>query len=104
LVEARDQIVVARQALDQARAAFDLARIRYNTGVSSQAGISPLLEVSDAQAALTLAEQNQVNALYDYNAARVQLDRSAGRLAYVQNGPGFTEAPKPSSVGGSDQE
>jgi outer membrane protein TolC len=99
LEEARDQVVVAGKALDQARAGFDLARVRYNTGVSSRAGISPLLEVSDAQAALTLAEQNQVNALYDYNAARTQLDRSAGRLAYVSTGPGFSVPPAMSTVG-----
>lgn len=83
LVQARDEVAVAGQALAQARIGFDLARFRYNTGVSSRAGISPLLEVSDAQAALTLAEQNQVNALYDYNDARAQLDRAAGRFAYL---------------------
>ena len=81
LVQARDQVAVANQALTEARGAFDIARIRYNVGVSSRAGISPLLEVSDAQAALTLADQNQVNALYDYNRARAQLDRAIGRFA-----------------------
>jgi outer membrane protein TolC len=83
LVQARDQVAVANQALSQARAAFNLARVRYNAGVASRAGVSPLLEVSDAQAALTLAESNQVNALYDYNSARAQLDRAAGRYAFV---------------------
>lgn len=100
LVQARDQVVVANQALSQARAGFDLARVRYNAGVSSRAGISPLLEVSDAQAALVLAEQNQVNALYDYNGARSQLDRAAGRYAYVPSQPGFPAAPDTVKVGG----
>lgn len=81
LVQARDQVAVANQALSEARGAFDLARIRYVVGVSSRAGISPLLEVSDAQAALTVAEQNQVNALYDYNGARARLDHAIGRFA-----------------------
>jgi outer membrane protein TolC len=99
LVQARDQVAVANTALGQARTAFQLARVRYNAGVASRAGISPLLEVSDAQAALTLAEQNQVNALYDYNNARAQLDRSIGRFAYIMNGPGYNNVPPPSVVG-----
>lgn len=89
LVQARDQVAVANQGLAQARQGFELARVRYKAGVSARAGISPLLEVSDAQAALTLAESNQVHALYDYNNARAQLDRAIGRFAFVLNGPGF---------------
>jgi outer membrane protein TolC len=99
LIQARDQVAVANQALGQARAAFQLARVRYNAGVASRAGLSPLLEVSDAQAALTLAEQNQVNALYDYDGARAQLDRAIGRFAYVPHGPGYDHVPPPKVVG-----
>jgi len=99
LVQARDQVAVAGQALTQAREGFSLAKVRYQTGVSARAGISPLLELSDAQAALTLAEQNQVNALYDYNAARAQLDRSAARFAYVGNGPGYPAVPSDKTLG-----
>ena len=79
LVQARDQVAVANQALAQARTGFQLARVRYNAGVA-RAGISPQLEVSDAQAALTQAESNQVNAIYDYNQSRAQLDRAIGRF------------------------
>ena len=99
LVQARDQVAVANQALSQAQTGFQIARVRYNAGVASRAGLSPLLEVSDAQAALTLAEQNQVNSLYDYNNARAQLDRSIGRFAYVQNGPGYPSIPPAKVVG-----
>ena len=98
LVQARDQVAVANQALAQAREGFQLARVRYNAGVA-RAGISPLLEVSDAQAALTQAENNQVNALYDYNQSRAQLDRSIGRFAYVPNGPGYERVPPAKVVG-----
>lgn len=98
LVQARDQVAVANQALSQAREAFQLARVRYNAGVA-RAGISPLLEVSDAQAALTLAENNQVNALYDYNQSRAQLDRAVGRFAYVPNGPGYSRIPSAKILG-----
>jgi outer membrane protein TolC len=103
LVQARDQVAVANEALGQARTAFQLSRVRYNAGVASRAGISPLLEVSDAQAALTLAEQNQVNALYDYNGSRAALDRSIGRFAYVLNGPGYAHVPPANVVGGDNK-
>ncbi|HLJ55716.1 MAG TPA: TolC family protein, partial [Chthonomonadaceae bacterium] len=97
--QARDQVAVANQALAQAREAFDLARTRYNAGVATRAGLSPLLEVSDAQAALTLAETNQVNALYDYNQSRGQLDRAIGRYSFVPNGPGFVSVPSAKTLG-----
>jgi outer membrane protein TolC len=98
LVQARDQVAVANQALAEAQESFRLARVRYNAGVSSQAGISPLLEVTDAQAALTQAQTNQVNALYAYNEARANLDRAIGRYSYVANAPGYAS---PTSVPGS---
>jgi outer membrane protein len=100
LVQTRAQVAVANQALAQAQAAFELARIRYNTGVSTRPGVSPLIEVSDAQVALTTAEQNQVNALYDYNVARAQLDRGVGRFAFVLNDrQGYPSLPLPKTVG-----
>jgi outer membrane protein TolC len=79
--EARQRVSVATQSLTQAQAAFELAKVRYTAGVSSRAGISPLLELSDAQSALTLAETNQVNAQYDYNSAESRLNRALGRYA-----------------------
>jgi len=93
LVQSRDRVAVANQALAQAREAFRLARVRYNAGISAQAGISPLLEVSDAQAALTQAENNRVNALYDYNNSRARLDKAAGRNSFTRNGPGYATPP-----------
>jgi len=80
--EAQQRVDVANQSLTEAKAAFDLAKVRYTAGVSAHAGISPLLELSDAQSALTLAESNQVNALYDYNSANARLDRALGRYAH----------------------
>ncbi len=79
--EARERIEVASASLTEAREAFKLAQVRYLAGVSARAGISPLLELSDAQTALTLAESNQVNALYDFNSANARLDRAMGRYA-----------------------
>ena len=93
LVQARDRVAVANQALALAQEAFRLARVRYNAGVAAQSGLSPLLEVSDAQAALTQAENNRVNALYDYNNSRARHDKAAGRYSFVNNGPGYNAPP-----------
>jgi outer membrane protein len=99
LLQARNRVAVANQGLVQAREGFRLARVRYNAGVSSQAGISPLLEVSDAQAALAQAQNSQVNALYDYNGARARLDKAIGRYSFVLNGPGYASPPSPKETG-----
>ncbi len=79
LVQGRDRVQVTNVGLSQAREAFRLARVRYNAGVSQQVGISPQLELINAQSTLAQAEANQVNAIYDYNVARAQLDKAAGR-------------------------
>jgi len=79
--EAQQRVVVADATLTEAKEAFSLAQIRYRAGVTARTGLSPLLELSDAQVALTLAESNQVNALYDYNSAKARLDRALGRYA-----------------------
>ena len=68
-------------------------------GVAGQVGISPQVEVSNAQTALTQAESNQVNALYDYNNARATLDRAIGRYSYVPVGPGYAAPPPPKTTG-----
>ncbi len=99
LAQARDRVVVSHQILAQAREAFRLARVRYIAGVSAQAGLSPLLEVSDAQAALTQSESNEVNALYDYNNSRARLERAIGRYAYAPRGQGFSAPPIPKPSG-----
>jgi outer membrane protein len=96
LLQARDRVAVANQALAQAQESYRLAGVRYNNGIST------LVEVSDAQAALTQAENNQVNALYDYNNDRAILDRAAGRYAYVDLEPGYKVVPDPKKVSGND--
>jgi outer membrane protein TolC len=94
LVQARDRVAVTNVELSEAREAFRLARVRYNAGVSQQPGVSPQLELSNSQTTLTQAQTNQVNALYDYNNARAQLDRAVGRYSYTGTGPGYTTSPK----------
>ncbi len=79
--DARDRVRVANQTLAEAQEAFAIAQRRYN------ASVSPLIELSDAQDALTQAESNQVNALYDYNTAEAELDRALGRYSNYQPQP-----------------
>lgn len=99
LIQTRARVAVANQALGEARESFRLARVRYNAGVSSAAGISPLIEVSNAQTALTQAESNQVSALYDYNNARAALDSAIGRYSYQPAAPGYPAPPTPRAAG-----
>lgn len=99
LLQARDRVAVANRALAQAREAYRLAKVRFDAGVSQAQGVSPLLELSDAQNALTQAETNQVNALYDYNNTRSRLDKAIGRYAFVANGPGYSAPPSPKTLG-----
>lgn len=79
LLQARDRVAAANVELVQAQEAYRLARTRYNAGTSTQVTTSPELELSSAQTSLTQAQSNQVNALYDYNNAKAQLDRALGR-------------------------
>jgi outer membrane protein len=99
LVQARSRVAVANVGLAQAREAFRLARVRYNAGVSQQTGISPQIELSNAQTTLAQAQSNQINALYDYNTARAQVDRAAGRFSFTAAAPGYPAPPSPSVRG-----
>ena len=78
LMQARDRVAVANRALAQAREAYRLAKVRFDAGVSQAQGVSPLLELSDAQNALTQAENNQVDAVYNYLVARAQFQNAVG--------------------------
>jgi outer membrane protein len=99
LVQARNRVAVANVGLAQAREAFRLARVRYNAGVSQLPGVSPQLELSNAQTTLAQAQSNQVNALYDYNSARAQLDHAVGRYSFTGIEPGYSAPPSPAVRG-----
>jgi outer membrane protein len=72
LYTASNQIAAANTALQQAIAARQLAQVRYANGVGLY------LEVTDAEAALTSAENSQVNSVYDYLIARAQYQNAVG--------------------------
>ena len=83
LVEARERTAVSRVGVMHARESFRVSLVRYRAGVAGEVGVSPQLEVSNAQTGLAQAESNFINALYDYNNARAQLDRATGRYSFV---------------------
>lgn len=67
--------------VNQAREALRIANVRY------QAGVSTIVEVTDAQVALTQAQTNQVNADYDYVVAQAAVERALGQYAGSGKGP-----------------
>jgi len=71
---ARSKLGVAEKVLEQAREAYRLAEARYQAGVSTQ------VELLDTQTALTQAEVNYVNALFDFHIAKINLDKAIGEI------------------------
>jgi outer membrane protein TolC len=95
VVEAQERLNVTTAALTQAQEQYRLAQVRFKEGVTLVPGASPLLEISDAQTALTQAQVNQINARYDLQNARARLDRAIGRYAF--DGSARPGLPGPSS-------
>jgi len=73
LKEAHERQAVAGKALEQATEDMRVSEGRY------QEGLGVILEVIDAQTALTQAQTNQVVAAFDIATARVKLDRATGQ-------------------------
>jgi len=74
LLDARARLEVARKGLEQATEALRLARVRF------EAGVSPQLEISDAELAFTQARTNLVNTQYDYLNAYAALLKAVGTI------------------------
>ncbi len=72
LGKAEKNIEAAASALHTAREAYRLANAGYHAGVGTNT------EVLDARTALTRAEANHVQALFEYNVALASLERVAG--------------------------
>jgi outer membrane protein len=68
------QYKVAVEARDLADSQLTQARRRFASGVASN------LEVTDAQTRLARARDNRVNALYNYNLARIDLGTATGTI------------------------
>lgn len=80
LQDAQKRLAVAQKGLEQATEALRLARVRF------EAGVSPQLEISDAELAFTQAQTNFINAQFDYLDAYAALQRAIGVIGrhYVQ--------------------
>jgi len=74
LVRAEERVTATETSVAAAEARLRAAEGKY------QQGVGILLEVTDARAALTTAQANQVQAAYDYRTALVGLDRVLGLL------------------------
>ena len=72
LVTARLGIEDARPAVEQAQENYRLVRLR------AQEGNATPTEITDAQASLTRAQQNYLNATYSYFTAMAQLEYAMG--------------------------
>ncbi|MDI9635393.1 TolC family protein [Oscillatoria amoena NRMC-F 0135] len=83
LVSTFENIQTASIALEQAREALRLARLRFQAGVGTQT------EVIDAETDLTLAEFNRIQAILGYNRSLARLQRA------ISNFPGFATAATP---------
>jgi outer membrane protein len=71
---AYQRLSLTQQLLDQATQALDLAKGRYQLGLSS------IIELSQAQLNLTEAQVEQVSAQYDYESQTANLNYQLGRV------------------------
>lgn len=72
LREAEKRIATSQVAVVKAEEDYKIAQVRY------QAGVGTNIDVIDSQVALTTAKTNYVQALYDYNTSRAELDKAMG--------------------------
>ncbi len=78
LQEAIDRVSTTAESVSLAQESLRLARVRYN------AGISILVEVTNAESALTQAQFNLINAQYDYAIALADLRRATSTQPETQ--------------------
>ena len=74
LQSADQQVQVAQEGLTLADSEFTQARRRFAAGVASS------LEVTDSQTRLERARDNQINALFNHNVARIDLGQAMGSV------------------------
>ena len=74
LHSSEEQVKVAREGLQLSENELAQARRRYDAGVAYS------LEVTDAQTRLERARDNQTEALYNYNLARIDLENAMGQM------------------------
>ncbi len=73
----QQQVAVAQKGLDLAEKELTFARDRFGAGLTTN------IEVTNAQTALARARDNLVEALFRFNASRINLARAQGRLEHI---------------------
>jgi outer membrane protein len=79
LQSANAQVLAAREGLQLAERELEQAERRYKAGVASS------IEVTDAQTRLQRARDNQTNALFNYNLARIDIHTAMGTIQELVN-------------------
>ena len=74
LRSAEEQVKVAQEGLALSENELAQARRRYEAGVANS------VEVTDAQTRLERARDNQIDALFNYNLARIDLGQAMGTI------------------------
>ena len=74
LHSAKKQVAVAEEGLKLSLTELELARERFAVGVATN------IEVTNAQTSVAQARDNVIESLFNFNAARINLARSQGRL------------------------
>ena len=74
LASARQQVAVAEGGLKLAMKELEFARDRYGSGLTNN------IEVTNAQASLARARDNVIEALFRFNASRINLARAQGQI------------------------
>jgi outer membrane protein len=74
VISAYQRLSLTQQLLDQTAQAFDLAKGRYQLGLSS------IVELSQAQLSFTEAQVEQVSAQYEYESQTASLNYQLGRV------------------------
>jgi outer membrane protein len=77
LESARQQVVVAEENLKLSQTELELARDRFQEGVTNN------IEVVNAQTSLEQARDGRIDALFLFNLARVGLDRALGQVEKI---------------------
>lgn len=70
--EAEKRIQTSKVTVEKAQEDFKIAQVRYSAGVGTN------IDVIDAQVALTKAQTNYIQSLYDYNTSKAALDKAMG--------------------------
>ncbi len=77
LESSQQQVAVAQKGIDLAAKELTFARDRFAAGLTTN------IEVTNAQTSVTRARDNQIQALFRFNASRINLARAKGEIEHL---------------------